>query len=87
MHWTWLRWLADSPYADILKIVAGSVLGALLDYLTTAEVSPFLVAISTILIPVAINALNPADPRYGRGKQRNGIDLATREEFPIMGEN
>ena len=87
MHWPWLRWLADSPYAGILKIAAGAALGAVLDYLTTSDVSPLVVAISAAVIPVAINALNPADPRYGRGKQRNIIDLATREEFPIMGEN
>lgn len=61
-------WLARSPVASVLKIAAGAGLGALLDYLLTAQVSPLLVAVSAAVIPVVVNFLNPADARYGRGK-------------------
>lgn len=61
-------WLARSPVASVLKIAVGAGLGAALDYLVTADVSPLVVAVAAAVVPVLVNFLNPADARYGRGK-------------------
>jgi len=49
-----------------VKIAGGAALGALLSWLTTADVHPLIVALGAAVIPVIINALNGDDPRYGR---------------------
>lgn len=59
-------WLATSPIASILKIAVGAALGGVVDYLTTSNVNPIVVAVGAAVIPVAVNAINPDDPRYGR---------------------
>ena len=60
------HWLATSWEGSILKIAAGAGLGAVLSWLTTADVHPLIVAVSAAVIPVIINALNGDDSRYGR---------------------
>jgi Na+-transporting methylmalonyl-CoA/oxaloacetate decarboxylase beta subunit len=59
------EWLAATATGSFIKIAGGAALGALLSYLTTADVHPLIVAIGAAVIPIAINAINPQDPRYG----------------------
>lgn len=61
-------WLATSPTASFLKIALSGVLGAVASYVATSEVHPLVVLISAAVVPVAINWLNKADPRYGLNK-------------------
>jgi len=58
-------WLAVSPIGSFLKISLGAALGALLSWLLTADVHPLIMAIGAAVIPIAINMINPQDPRYG----------------------
>ena len=60
------QWLANTWEGSIVKIAKGAALGALLSWLTTADVHPLIVAIGAAVIPVIINALNTTDQRYGR---------------------
>lgn len=81
-----MQWLATSPIASILKITLGAALGGVLSWLATANIGPLWVAVGSAVLPVAINALNPDDPRYGRGQQPHYLDQASRDEFVIEGE-
>jgi hypothetical protein len=66
--WTWVKhWLATSPIASMVKIGLGAALGAFVDELANQGVGPIWVAVGAALVPIVINWLNPADPRYGRG--------------------
>lgn len=58
-------WLAVSPIASFVKVSTGAALGALLSWLLTADVHPLIMAIGAAVIPIAINTINPQDPRYG----------------------
>jgi hypothetical protein len=58
-------WLAVTPTGSFVKIAGGAALGALLSWLTTADIHPLIVAIGAAVIPIAINTINPQDPRYG----------------------
>ncbi len=60
------QWLANTWEGSIVKIAGGAALGAVLSWLTTADVHPLIVAIGAAVIPVVINALNTTDQRYGR---------------------
>jgi len=60
------KWLAETWEGSIVKIAGGAALGAVLSWLTTADVHPLIVALGAAVIPVIINALNGDDPRYGR---------------------
>lgn len=59
-------WLAVSPLASLLKISLGAALGAVLSWLMTADIHPLIVAVGAAVIPVLVNGLNPADPRWGQ---------------------
>jgi len=59
------KWLANTWEGSIVKIAVGAALGAIASWLMTADVHPLIVAIGAAVIPVIINALNGADPRYG----------------------
>jgi len=59
------KWLANTWEGSIVKITAGAALGAIASWLMTSDVHPLIVAIGAAVIPVIINALNGADPRYG----------------------
>jgi uncharacterized protein YacL len=59
------EWLAATPSGSFVKIAIGAVLGAVLSWLTTSDVHPLIVAIGAAVIPIAINTINPQDPRYG----------------------
>jgi hypothetical protein len=58
-------WLATTWEGSLVKIGGGAALGAVLSWLTTADVHPLIVALGAAVIPVIINALNNEDPRYG----------------------
>ena len=57
--------LATTWEGSLVKIGGGAALGAVLSWLTTADVHPLIVALGAAVIPVIINALNNEDPRYG----------------------
>ena len=59
------EWLAASATGSFIKIAGGAALGAVLSWLLTADVHPIIVAIGAAVIPIAINTVNPQDPRYG----------------------
>jgi hypothetical protein len=80
-------WMAQSPVATVLKIAAAAGVGALIDYASTASVDPLWVVLAAAVGPVTINALNPEDPRYGRGRAPRLADAATSPEFHIEGED
>ncbi len=73
------QWLASSPTGSFFKIAFAAALGALGSYLATAEIHPLVVALTAAVIPVAINYLNPQDPRYGKGTERH-LDLWLEED-------
>jgi hypothetical protein len=80
------KWLAVTWEGTVLKSLLGCLLGALGSWLATAEVHPLIVALGAAGIPVLLNALNTADPRYGKGAQPHPDDVATTHEFEIEGE-
>lgn len=80
------KWLADTWEGSIVKIALGAALGALGSWLMTADVHPLIVALGAAVIPVVINALNGADPRYGRHAALMPEDIARIDELEIEGE-
>lgn len=80
------RWLADTWEGSVVKITLGAALGALGSWLATSDVHPLIVAIGAATIPVLINALNGADPRYGREAYIDPEDMARETELEIEGE-
>lgn len=59
-------WLARSPIASAAKVAAGAVLVWLVDNITTLDLHPVAQVAIIAAVPVLLNALNPADDRYGR---------------------
>lgn len=80
------KWLAGTWEGTATKAIIGAALGALLSWLTTADIHPLVVALGAAIIPVVVNLLNPADIRMGVGKQPRPEDIATMHEFEIEGE-
>jgi len=68
---TFGKWLANTPEGTLVKVALGAALGALLDWVVTAEVSPLIVGITAAIVPVLINYLNPMDGRYGTGADKH----------------
>ena len=62
-----LTWLASSPLASAAKVGLSAALVWLLDNYTTLNLPPVLQIAVVAALPVVINALNPADARYGLG--------------------
>jgi hypothetical protein len=66
-------WLATTPLGSALKVFLGVLLGAALLTWTSEGVISFdewqtwVIGALAIAVPIIINALNPADPRYGKG--------------------
>lgn len=73
-------WLATSPTASFLKIMVAAGLGAVASWVATAQVHPLVVAIAAAVIPVVVNWLNPADPRYGNGTNKG-------DKFDVFGSD
>lgn len=80
------NWLATTWEGSITKIALGAALGALLSWLTTADIHPLIVGIGAAVIPVIINALNGADPRYGRHPLPEPDHLDIEEDAPWRSE-
>jgi len=80
------KWLAGTWEGTATKAIIGAALGALLSWLTTADIHPLVVGLGAAIIPVVVNLLNPADIRMGVGKQPRPEDIATMHEFEIEGE-
>lgn len=72
------EWLAASPLASAAKVFVGTVLAlAVADFATTGSLDlsrwqPWVVGALSAAVPVVVNWLNPADPRYGRGAPGHG---------------
>jgi hypothetical protein len=61
-----LLWLARSPIASAAKVASGAVLVWVLDNVTDLGLHPVVQVAIVAAVPVLINAVNPADDRYGR---------------------
>lgn len=61
-----LTWLAQSPLASALKIGASAAFVWIIDNVTELGLPPVVAVSLVAALPVLINALNPADSRYGR---------------------
>lgn len=64
-------WLADSPLGGAAKAASGAVLVWLLDNVQSLDLPPVAQVAIIAALPVLINAVNPADYRYG--KTVNGV--------------
>ena len=64
-----LKFLAASPFGTSLKVLAGTAVAYGVQKLTTSNINPVLTAIIPVITTPIINALNPADTRYGVGKK------------------
>jgi len=63
-----LKWLGTSPTAAVLKIALGGLLVIVFDSIDSYNLPAGVALAITALIPVIVDALNPQDPRFGRGK-------------------
>lgn len=69
-----LSWLATSPLGSAAKVFLGVLLGAVLLTWKSEGVISFdhwqtwLIGALAVAVPIVINALNPADTRYGMSK-------------------
>ena len=63
-----LGWLAGTATGSIVKVSLGGGLAWLLVNLPNFDIPAWLAASMIPAVPVIINALNPADGRYGKGK-------------------
>ena len=67
-------WLAASPWGTALKSAVAVVLTlAFADWSTSGSISfanwqTWVIAAVGTALPVVVNAVNPHDPRYGRGQ-------------------
>jgi hypothetical protein len=68
------KWLAGTWEGTATKAIIGAALGALLSWLTTADIHPLIVAIGAAVIPTLTDLLNRDD------------DIATMPELEIEGE-
>lgn len=72
------EWLATSPLASAAKVFVGVVLAmAVADWTTTGAIAfgnwqTWVIAACASAVPVVVNWLNPADPRYGKGSPSAG---------------
>lgn len=64
-----LKWLANNPLGGGIKIGISASLTWALENIGSFNFNPLTSAIIIAAITVAINALNPQDPRYGVKKQ------------------
>lgn len=60
-----LWWLANSPIATACKIGAAAALAWVVGNPQALDLPPWALAAITAGVPVLVNALNPADHRYG----------------------
>jgi len=70
-----LKWLASSPTASVLKIVLGGSLAIAIDYVDSFNLPPTIALLVVAVVPLIIDALNPHDPRFGKGKTPTLMDF------------
>ena len=79
---SFLKWLATSPTASVLKIAVGGLLVIVFDSVDSLNLPTGVALAITALIPVIVDALNPQDPRFGVGKTPSLKDfLAVIDKF------
>ena len=59
------EWMASTRTGSMFKIALGAVLAYVADAATGWNLPPVVLAVILVLVPVAINELNPRDSRYG----------------------
>lgn len=70
-----LKWLASSPTASALKIIFAGTLAIAIDYIDSFNLPPAISLAIVAVLPVIIDALNPHDPRFGKGKTPTLLDF------------
>jgi len=70
-----LKWLASSPTASALKIVLGGSLAVVINQIDSFNLPPAIALLIVAVIPLVIDALNPHDPRFGKGKTPTLVDF------------
>jgi len=70
-----LKWLATSPSAAALKVILGGSLAIAIDYVDSFNLPPTVALLVTAIVPLVIDALNPHDPRFGKGKAPSLVDF------------
>lgn len=58
-------WMATTRTGSMFKIALGAVLAYVADAASGWNLPPVVLAVILVLVPVAINELNPRDGRYG----------------------
>jgi len=59
------EWMATTRTGSMFKIALGAVLAYVAEAVTDWNLPPVVAAVILVLVPVAINELNPKDGRYG----------------------
>lgn len=59
------EWMATTRTGSMFKIALGAVLAYVAEAVTNWDLPPVVAAVILVLVPVAINELNPKDGRYG----------------------
>lgn len=81
-------WLARSPIASAVKIGLAYVIGVVVVDWQTAGVISFdrwqtwLIGAFAVMGPILVNALNPADDRYGKATMSTPVDDPGDEHYP-----
>jgi len=58
-------WMASTRTGSMFKIALGALLAYVAEAVTDWNLPPVVAAVILVLVPVAINELNPRDGRYG----------------------
>ena len=81
-------WLARSPFASAVKIGLAYVIGvAVADWSTAGRISfdnleTWIIGAFAVMGPILVNALNPADDRYGKATPSTPVDDPGDAHFP-----
>lgn len=59
------EWMATTRTGSMFKIALGAVLAYVAEAVTDWNLPPVVAAVILVVVPVAINELNPRDGRYG----------------------
>jgi len=58
-------WMASTRTGSMFKIALGALLAYVAEAVTDWNLPPVVAAVILVIVPVAINELNPRDGRYG----------------------
>jgi len=58
-------WMASTRTGSMFKIALGALLAYVAEAVTDWNLPPVVAAVILVVVPVAINELNPRDGRYG----------------------